>query len=169
MRVDDFDADTIALVRGLVASGVQYVVLEDDDDAVTIVPGPSQRNLERLVRRLRSRHARLAGAGPRLHLDDLVDGGPSRWPLLVDGVTVDVMIVGVADGRWAAYYHEAHPVVLEPGLRVDVVPDAPILRVRRGDVRAAMPELALTQRQRDRLRSRKAGRARRRGSRRSPA
>jgi hypothetical protein len=154
MRVDDFDAAIIALARELAASDVQYVVLADDDDvALTIVAGPSQRNLERLARVLRRRGARMAVAGSRLRYDEMIHGDPGRWPLTAAGVTLDVMIVDVADERWPAYFNEALRVDLEPGLQVDVVPQAPILGVRRADARAAMPELALTQRQRDRLRA----------------
>ena len=57
MRADDFDDAVIELTRGLAAAGLQYVVLEDDDAAaLTIVPGPSQRNLERLARALKRAH-----------------------------------------------------------------------------------------------------------------
>ncbi len=152
MRADDFDDAVIEIARGLAAAGVQYVVLEDDDVAVTIVPGPAQRNLERLMRALKRAHARVGVPGHRLDYDDMIHGGPGRWPLLVAGVTVDVLIVGVGDGRWGAYYDEAERVEIEPGLAVDVVPDAPILRVREVDARGAMPELGLTQRERDRMR-----------------
>jgi hypothetical protein len=156
MRADDFDDAVIAIARGLAASGVQYVVLEDDDDvALTIVPGPAQRNLERLTRALKRAHAKISVPGHRLDYDEMVHGGPTRWPLLVGGVTLDVVIVDVSDGRWGAYYDEADRIELEPGLSVDVVPDAPILRVRGADARAAMPELQLTQRERDRLRDRR--------------
>jgi len=153
MHVDDFDDAFVVLARRLAASGVQYVVLEDDDDvALTIVPGPSQRNLERLARVLKSHRARMAVPGPRLDYDELIHGGPGRWPLLVADATIDVIVVDVADGRWATYYHEALPVELDTALEVHVVPEAPVLSVRRGDARDAMPELALSQRQRDRLR-----------------
>ncbi|HEX6391233.1 MAG TPA: hypothetical protein VFZ89_17355 [Solirubrobacteraceae bacterium] len=166
MRVDDFDAATTALVTRFATSGVQYVALEDDDaDALTIVPGPSQRNLDRLARVLRTSGARMAVAGPRLHYDEMIHGGPGRWPLTVGGAAIDVMIVGVGDGRWATYFHEARRVELSPGLHLDVVADAPILAIRRSDARAAMPELALTQRERDRLRERRRRTLSRRGRR----
>jgi hypothetical protein len=153
MRVDDFDDALIELARGLASANVQYVVLEDEDGvALTIVPGPSQRNLERLTRALKRQHAQIGVAGHRLDYDALVHGGPARWPLLVAGATVDVMVVDVADARWATYYHEARPIELEPGVEINVVADEPILHVRRADARDAMPELQLTQRERDRLR-----------------
>jgi hypothetical protein len=154
MRVADFDEATFQLARELASAGVQYVALEDDDDvALTIVPGPARRNLSRLAGLLRRRRARMAAPGPRLDLDALVHGGPARWPLVLEGdVAVDVMVVGVDDGRWAAYFNEARPVTPAPGVELHVVPDVPILRVRRGDAREAIPELGLTQRERDRLR-----------------
>jgi hypothetical protein len=113
------------------------VVLEDDDVSLTIVPGPAQRNLERLARTLKRAHAK-----------------------------VDVVVGDGSDGRWSAYYEEAERIEPRPGLQIDVVADAPILRVRVGDARAAMPELALTQRERDRMRL-KRRRALRRDERRS--
>lgn len=156
MRVSDFDEAVHGLLGDLTAAGVQLVVLEDDDDvALTLVPGPASRNLDRLARALRARGTRLAAPGPKLDWDAVVRGGPRRWPLLAGDVAVDVLVLDVADGRWTAYYEEARPVALSNGLAVQVVPDAPILQIRRADARAALPELALTQRERDRERLRR--------------
>jgi len=132
MRTEDFDYAVIDLARRLTASGVEYVVLEDDDDvALTIVPGPSQRNLERLTRALKRAEARMDVPGHRLDYDEMFHGRPGQWPIVVGGVTIDVVVVGVADGRWSAYYDKARRLELQPGLALDVVPGEPVIRVRR--------------------------------------
>lgn len=155
MRADEFDDGVTALVRGLGASGVVFVLLEDGNPlSVTVVVGPSQRNLERLVRALKRMHA--SGARPaqrRVDYHEIGQGGSRRLPLRVGEAQVDLMLVDVADGRWSRYYEEATPVELEPGLLVDVVPDAPILGMRRAAAIDVRPELWLTQRERDRQRS----------------
>lgn len=160
MRAEQFDDHVAALVRALRAGGVEHVLLEDDDvESVTVVPGPSRRNLERLVRVLERRHAagRVPGEVETLPVSfpQLLRRGPGRWPLRIDGADADVLVVDVADGRYGRYYEAAVRHELEPGFFVDVVPDAPVMRPRPADALAAMPELSLTQRQRDRERLRK--------------
>lgn len=154
MRAEQFDDYVTALVRGLKASAVEFVLLEDDDiDSVTVVPGPSRRNLDRLVRALKRMETTGRVPGERETLpvdyDHLLRCGPSRWPLRVDGADTDIVVVDVADGRFGKYYAESRRVELEPGLAVDVVPDAPIMKPRRADATDVMPELGLTQRDRD--------------------
>ncbi|HYF28608.1 MAG TPA: hypothetical protein VD931_22905 [Baekduia sp.] len=155
MRVDDFDADVLTLVRRLRSAGVQFVVLEDEDDGLTVVPGPARRNVERAARLLERSGARLSGPGPKLDFGEIGRGRPGRWPLDVGGVALDLMVVGLDDGRWTTYFDEAVPFEIEAGLKVLAVPDRPIISVRRADAREAMPELALTQRERDDLRRRR--------------
>ena len=154
MRAEQFDDYVIALARGLRGSGVEFLVLEDDDiDSVTIVPGPTRRNLDRLVRALKRMEATGRVPGERLALpvdyDHLLRCGPSRWPMRIDGADTDIVVVDVVDGRFGTYYQESRRVELEPGLAVDVVPDTPILKPRRADATEAMPELGMTQRERD--------------------
>jgi len=160
MRAEQFDQHVAALVRALRAAGVEHVLLEDDDvESVTVVPGPSRRNLERLVRVLERRRA--AGRVPGeietlpVNFPQLLRRGTGRWSLRIDGADTDILIVDVADGRYGQYYETAVRHELEPGFWVDVVPDAPIMRARPADALKAMPELSLTQRQRDRERLRK--------------
>ncbi|MCW3040625.1 MAG: hypothetical protein JWM31_2530, partial [Solirubrobacterales bacterium] len=154
MRADEFGEAVTDLVRDLEACGVSFLVLEDGNPlSVTVVAGPAQRNLERLVRALKRMQA--SGGRPaqrRIDYDALVHGGPRRVPLRAGGLPVELVLVDVADGRWSAYYEEAEPVELAPGLWVDVVPDAPILRMRRAAASDVRPDLGLTQRERDRLR-----------------
>lgn len=160
MRAEQFDQHVATLVRALRAAGVEHVLLEDDDvESVTVVPGPSRRNLERLVRVLERRHAagRVPGEVATLPVNftQLLGRGPGRWPLRIDGADTDILVVDVSDGRYGRYYEAAVRHEVEPEVWVDVVPDAPVMAPRAADARAAMPELSLTQRERDRERLRK--------------
>lgn len=172
MRAHDLDDAAVGVLRALGAADVQFVLLEDEDPvAVTIVPGPAARNLDRLVRVLKRLRATVDGT-PRWRapdFDELVRSAPSRWPLQIGTTTADLVRLDVGDGRWGAYFDRAEPTVVGDGLRVDVVPDEAILSVRRADALTAMPELALSRRERERVRrrQRKEGtRAERRGERR---
>lgn len=165
MRAEQFDTHVIALVRALRRGRVDHVLLEDDDvDSVTVVPGPSRRNLERLVAVLQRLGAvgRVPGEVATLPVpfDSLLRRGPSRWPLRIDGADADVLVVEIEGGRYGRWYEVAERIELEPGLSVDVVPDAPVLKPRPADAVTVMPELELTQRERDRdrLRRREAAR-----------
>ncbi|MTD45958.1 hypothetical protein GKE82_17100 [Conexibacter sp. W3-3-2] len=155
MRAEQFDDYVTALARGLRASGVEFLLLEDDDiDSITVVPGPSRRNLDRLVRALQRMNATGRVPGERETLpvdyDHLLRCGPSRWPMRVDGADTDIMVVDVADGRYGRYYESSRRVEIEPGLAVDVVPDAPIMTPRRADATDVLPELStMSQRERD--------------------
>lgn len=160
MRAEQFDQHVVALVRALRAAGVEHVLLEDDDvESVTVVPGPSRRNLERLVRVLERRHAagRVPGEVETLPLNftQLLGRGPGRWPLRIDGADTDILVVDVADGRYGRYYETAVRREIEPEVWVDVVPDETVMPPRVADALEAMPELSMTQRERDRERMRK--------------
>lgn len=160
MRAEQFDDHVIALARALRAGGVEYLLLEDDDiESVTVVPGPTRRNLERAVRVLKDLGAEGRVPGERQTLavsyDSLLRRGPGRWPLRIDGADADVLVVDVNDGRYGRYYEVADRHHLEPGLTVDVVPDAPVMKPRRGDATDVLPGLDLTQRERDRERLRR--------------
>lgn len=156
VHAKDFDSYVVALVRCLRAGRVDHVLLEDGDpDTVTVVPGPTRRNLERLVRVLRDTGAavRVPGEIDVLPFDEdgVLDRGPCRWSLRIDGADTDVLVVDVADGRYGRFYESSRRVEIEPGLAVDVVPDTPV-RPMRADATAVIPDLDLTQRDRDRAR-----------------
>lgn len=171
MHASDLDPDAIGVLRALSAADVQFVLLEDEDHAaMTLVAGPAGRNLDRLARVLKRLAATVDGTGRRPDLDELVRSAPSRWPLRIAGTTVDLVRVGVDDGRWSSYFDQARATEVGDGLRVDVVPDVPLVSIIRGDAFAAMPELALTRRERERVRRRRReelSRAERRGARRA--
>ncbi len=154
MRLEEFDGDVTLLAQALQATGAAFLFLEDDDpSSVTVVAGPSTRNLERLARGLKRQRAKAAIPGMRkVDYDQLIHGGPSRWPFTVGELDVDIVIVDVNDGRWSQYYDVAQDQELAPGVTVGVVPDAPIIRARKGDATDVMPELWLSQRERDRRR-----------------
>lgn len=172
MHANELDDAAVGVLRALGAGDVQFVLLEDEDpQALTIVPGPAARNLDRLVRVLKRQRATLDGT-PRWRapdFDELVRTAPSRWPVQVGGATIDVVRLGVDDGRWSAYFDQAQQVIVRGGLHVDVVPDQAILSVRRASAFDAMPELALSRRERERVRRRRREertRSERRGARR---
>lgn len=172
MHAHDLDDAAVGVLRALGAGDVQFVLLEDEDpQALTIVPGPSARNLERLVRVLKRQRATFDGT-PKWRapdFDELVRHAPSRWPVQVGGATLDLVRLGVDDGRWSAYFDQAEQVVVHGGLHVDVVPDQAVLTVKRANAYDAMPELALSRRERERVRRRRRealSRAERRGARR---
>src|SRR5687767_14453821 len=102
MHAEDLVDHATGLLRALGAADVQFVLLEDEDPAaMTIVPGPSARNLDRLGRVLKRLGATVEGTQERLDVRAVVRQAPSRWPLRISGVTVDLVRVGVDDGRWA--------------------------------------------------------------------
>ena len=154
MHASELDHDAVAVLRALGAADVQFVVLEDEDPvAVTLVAGPAARNLDRLVKALRKLGATVDGTdGRRPDVRELRRTAPARWPLRIGRTTIDLVRVGVDDGRWSGYFDQATTVELDGGLRVDVVPDQPIVAARRADAFTAMPELALTRRERERAR-----------------
>jgi len=160
MRAEQFDDYVTALVRTLRAGGVEHLLLEDDDtDSVTVVPGPSRRNLDRLVKVLQRLEVggRVPGERETLPVDyrHLLARGPGRWPLRIDGADTDILVVDVSDGRFGRYFEVARLHELEPGLAVGVVPDAPVLKPRRADATDVLEGLDMTQRDRDRERMRR--------------
>ena len=172
MRSEQFDTHVTTLVRALRGSAVEFMLLEDDDmTSVTVVAGPSQRNLERLVRTLKRVHAegRVPGERETFPIDfkDLLAGGSHRWLVRIDGADAEILLVGVEDGRYGRFCDVAVRRELAPGLEIDVVVEAPAISVRRVDAVTAMGTLKSRHRDRERRRaveSRAERRAARRGS-----
>lgn len=157
MRHEQFDAHVTSLVRALRGGAVDFMLLEDDDmSSVTVVAGPSQRNLERLVRALKRAKAegRVPGERQTFPLDfkDLLAGGSHRWLVRIDGADAEILLVGVEDGAYGRFYDAAIRRELAPGLSVDVVADAPTISVRRVDAVTAMGSLRSGHRDRERRR-----------------
>lgn len=156
MHASDFDADVTALVRALEEAGVEHLLLEDEaPDTITVVPGPTGRNVDRLAAVLEGVGAmvRLAGrpAVVPFRARAMRRGGPARWTLRIAGADADVLVVDPVEGRYGRFLELSHRVELAPGVAAEVVPDEAVAPLR-VDAIDAMPELARPWRERGPLR-----------------
>ena len=154
---EHLDADSIAVLRWLVANGVDFVLVgaiaqqlrgqQQAQGPVAIVPAPYHRNYERLARALSAAHARQrtpsAGAGQpdavavKVTADKLARG--ERWSFRCGDHDIDIEAVRTAAGQGAKsasgyeeLLYESTRVEPVPGVAVEVASPEDIERWARG-------------------------------------